>query len=144
MDKVVNPEGALVQEYEPTVIDDLNLKDTTVESIKKGMAAVHSSGAFANFPIATGGKTGTSPFREDQKSIGRSAYGVYVAFAPLDEPEIAVSVVLYDSAHGSSAAPVARAVMETYFRDEINELYPNYRSSTTSYSLNPVIDQVYN
>ncbi|MGM9974722.1 MAG: penicillin-binding transpeptidase domain-containing protein [Clostridiaceae bacterium] len=144
VDKVINPEGEIMQEYEPTVIEDLNLKDITVDSIKKGMAAVHSGGAFANFPIATGGKTGTAPFRNDQKSIGRAAYGVYLAFAPVEKPEIAVSVVLYDSAHGSSAAPVARAVMETYFREEINKLYPNYSSSTTSYTLEPNIEEVYN
>ena len=144
VDKVINPEGEIMQKYDPSVIEELNLKETTVNSIKEGMAAVHSSGVFGNFPIATGGKTGTAPFRSDQKSIGRSAYGVYLAFAPLEEPEIAVSVVLYDSAHGSSAASVARAVMETYFREEINELYPNYTSSTTSYTLEPIIEEVYN
>lgn len=143
VDKITSPENEIVTEYSPVVLDDLELKDSTVDAIKKGMAAVHSTGSFAGFPIASGGKTGTAAFRNDETSIGRSPYGVYLAFAPIDEPEIAVSVVLYDSAHGYNAAPVARAVLETYFRDTIKSQYPGYRSSTTSYSLEPPVMETY-
>lgn len=143
VDKITGIDNEVITEFSPTVMDDLELKKTTVEAVKKGMAAVHSTGTFANFPIATGGKTGTAPFRNDQKDIGRSAYGVYVAFAPIEEPEIAISVVLYDSAHGSSAAPVAKAVMETYFRDIIKSQYPGYSSTTTPYTLEPPVTKIY-
>ncbi|MGM9975142.1 MAG: penicillin-binding transpeptidase domain-containing protein, partial [Clostridiaceae bacterium] len=143
VDKITSPDNEVIKEYTPKVIKDLELKESTVNSVKNGMSLLHKSGVFGNFPIPSGGKTGTAIFRNDQKEIGRSDYGVYVAFAPLEEPEIAITVVMYDSAHGSSAAPVARAVMETYFRDIIKTQYPGYTSTTTSYTLEPPVAPIY-
>lgn len=142
VDKILNPDNKVVEEIKPVVVDDLKLKTSTVNAIKEGMRRVNQSGTFKDFPISSGGKTGTTPYRPDQREIGRSAYGVYVAFAPLEKPEIAVTVVLYDVGHGSSSGPVAKAVLETYFRDKIKAEFPGYKSSSTSYSLDPKVEEV--
>ncbi|WP_426348946.1 penicillin-binding transpeptidase domain-containing protein [Alloiococcus sp. CFN-8] len=144
VDRVTSPDNEVVKEYEPTVVKDLELKESTVKNVKYGMSLLHKTGVFGNFPIPSAGKTGTAIFRNDQREIGRSDYGVYVAFAPIEKPEIAITVVMYDAAHGSSAAPVARAVMETYFRDIIKTQHPGYTSTTTAYTLEPPVAPIYN
>ncbi len=58
-----------------------------------------------------------------------------VGFAPYDKPEIAVSVVIFDGAHGGNAAPVARAIYENYFRETLKK-YPNFKPMF-EYTLNP-------
>lgn len=141
VNEITDSDGNIVEEYSPVILDELNLKESTVEAIKEGMAAVTASNsAFSSFPITTGGKTGTAIYSNNQSAVGRSSYAVFEGFAPYDDPEIAITVVLYDGGSGSNAAPVARAIMETYFRDEINSSYPNYKSDTTDYTLNPEID----
>lgn len=66
-------------------------------------------GTFANYPIRVGGKTGTAqvPTGEDNS--------VFVAFAPYDDPEIAVSVVIEHGGHGSSSGSLVRAIFDAYF-----------------------------
>ncbi len=142
VDKILNANNEVIEEVKPIVVEDLQLKPSTVNSIKEGMRRVNQGGTFKDFPIPSGGKTGTAPYSNIQKDVGRAAYGVYVAFAPLEKPEIAVVTVLYDAAHGSSAGPVVKAVMETYFRDQIKSQYPNYKSASTGYSLEPPVQEI--
>ncbi len=65
------------------------------------------------FPVAVGGKTGTSEKKPDQD------YALFMGYAPADgnsEPQIVVVAVIEQGGHGSSvAAPVVRRVMEAYF-----------------------------
>lgn len=139
VDKITTSDGEVVKTFQPEVLDEMNLKESTVEAVKQGMYKVnHESGGtgssiFRNFPIQTGGKTGTATLSGNQKEYGREAYGVYVSFAPLDKPEIAVVTVVYDGGHGFTSAPVARAIYEAYFKDRILELNPNYTSDTWKY-----------
>ena len=82
--------------------------------------------AFQGFPISNGGKTGSATFSKLQDEYGRTAYGIYVGFAPYDNPEIAVCAVVFDGGHGGSVAPVARAIYEEYFKETLKRDYPNY------------------
>ncbi|WP_143315647.1 penicillin-binding transpeptidase domain-containing protein [Clostridium sp. HBUAS56017] len=139
VDKITTPDGAVVQEYEPEVIDKIQLKDSTINAIREGMYKANNdeggtaARVFANFPIRTGGKTGTADFNERQKEIGRAPYATYVSFAPLENPQIAFVGVIYDGGHGSSTAPVAKAVYEAYFKEKIEKEFPAYASTSTSY-----------
>lgn len=135
VDKIVDVDDNIVKDYKPEILDKVYLKKENVEAVIEGMRRVSRSGSTASvftngryFPIETGGKTGTATFKEDgmQEKVGRAAYGVYVGFAPVDKPEIAISVVLYDGGHGYFGAYVARAVYEAYFKEELQENYPNY------------------
>lgn len=130
VDKILDQDGNVVKEYKPEVIEKVNLKPETVEIVKLGMKDVTSegtaSGALADFPIKNGGKTGSATYNKFQDNYGRASYGVYVGFAPYDNPEIAVAIVIYDGGHGGSIAPVARAIYEAYFKDRLKNEYPGY------------------
>lgn len=154
VDKISDYEGNLIEEVKPVVLDKIDLKKSTVDTIKEGMRMVNhdpSGGTgysvFGNFPIQTGGKTGTATFKAGQEELGRQAFGVYVSFAPIEDPQIAVAVVIYDGIHGYFGAPVARAIYETYWRDELKTNFPTYKPRTMSgeeytYTLNPDLQDV--
>lgn len=140
--KITNPDGDVIQEYSPEVLDETNISDSTWNAIVAGMESVNdgqdgtAASAFSGFPtdiIRTAGKTGTADAREDQYEVGRAPYATYVGFAPADDPEIAVVSVIYDGGHGGSAARVAKAVYEQYFKDRILAVYPNYAENSATY-----------
>jgi penicillin-binding protein 2 len=118
--KVLDPDGTVKKEIQPEILSKLELNPINLNALKEGMKKVTEEGgtassAFANFPIPTGGKTGSASVSEFQKKHGRAAYGWYVGFAPLDNPQIAVVAVVYNAGHGGYVAPVARAIYDEYF-----------------------------
>ncbi|QAA30677.1 penicillin-binding transpeptidase domain-containing protein [Clostridium manihotivorum] len=134
VDKITDSTGKVVQEFKPEVLNKIDISPTNLNLIKQGMQQANTddlgtaSSVFRDFPIPTGGKTGTATYNEQtQESIGRSAYGVYVSCAPIDDPEIVVAVVMYDGAHGFLAADVAKAAYEVYFKDRLQKEFPNYQ-----------------
>ncbi|AUC88510.1 penicillin-binding protein 2 [Alteromonas sp. MB-3u-76] len=82
--------------------------------------------AFADTPYESAGKTGTAQlftvaqdekYDEDEVDERLRDNALYVGFAPFDNPEISITVVLENAGGGSSnAAPVARKLMDFYFR----------------------------
>ena len=132
VDKITDADGNVVKQEKPQVMDKINLKESTVKTVKEGMLKVTSgeegtaTNVFENFPIVTAGKTGSATYNVNQDDYGRTSYGVYVGFAPYDNPEIAVCAVIFDGGHGTYAAPVARSMYEAYFKDEIKKTNPNY------------------
>ncbi|WP_138204026.1 penicillin-binding transpeptidase domain-containing protein [Haloimpatiens lingqiaonensis] len=124
-------EGNVTEEKKPKVVDEINIKPSTDQAVKEGMKAVTGEGgtatkAFDGFPIKTAGKTGTATFSAKQNEFGRSAFAVYVGYAPAENPEIAVAVVGFDAGHGGYIAPVARAIYEKYFSERLKKEYPSY------------------
>ena len=74
---------------------------------------------FANYPIPIAIKTGTSQHNGGKDFDGNDTdHGVLVAYAPADDPEIAVAVVGECAGHGSAVAPVARDIFDAYFQGE--------------------------
>lgn len=148
VDKITDPDGKVVEEFKPEALSKINISKTTLDAVKEGMRMANeadmgtASVVFKSFPISSGGKTGTATWRQGQEEFGRTDYGVYVSMAPLDDPQIAVCVVIYDAGHGYFGAPVARAIYETYWRDKLKTEYPNYHpvdmaGNSYDYSLNP-------
>lgn len=153
--EVTSPDGAVLEKTEPQVLDKVDISKQNLDLIKQGMYNVnndsHGTGysvfGAKKFPIPTAGKTGTASLVTGEHSIGRSAWGVYISFAPVENPQIAVAVVIYNGIHGYFGAPVARAIYETYFRDQIKKEDPNYQPTTMAgepynYTLNPTIPQI--
>lgn len=100
---------------EPEVLGSIKMKDTTKNAISLGMRKVCQEGGtaasvFGNYPIEVCAKTGSA-----QVSRG-AANGVFVAFAPYKDPQIAVAVVIENAGSGNSVAPVARDVFDAYFK----------------------------
>jgi len=90
--------------------------------VQKGMRDVITEGSsrwFTDIPdIPTAGKTGTS-----QNPHGEN-HGWFIAYAPYDNPQIAIAVLTENSGYGSiSAAPVASLLIEQYISGEIKRNY---------------------
>lgn len=102
------------EEVQPTVLNTVEISESFLNAIKEGMKGVvtedgTASSYFAGFPIQVGGKTGSA------QMTNHSATGVFVSFAPYDQPEIAVCVVGEYASSGGSLAPVAIAAYDQYF-----------------------------
>jgi penicillin-binding protein 2 len=101
-------------ENKAEILGTADLNDETVSLIKQGMLAVSERGSasavFGNYPIKVGSKTGTA-------QTGRgSANGIFVAFAPYDNPEIAVALIVERAGKGSRIGVIARDIFDAYFR----------------------------
>lgn len=98
------------------------LRSDHIDAVKTGMREVVTEGSSRWFTdikeIPTAGKTGTSqnPHGED--------HGWFIAFAPYDDPQIAIAVLMENSGYGSmSAAPVASLMIEKYLSGDLNRQY---------------------
>jgi penicillin-binding protein 2 len=153
VDDITDSTGKVIKQYKPEVLGKISIKPENLAAIKEGMSMVNNGteegtarAHFVGFPIKTAGKTGTATYKETvgnvhQEDYGRSDYSVYVSFAPVDDPQIVVAVVMYDGYQGNMGAPVARAIYETYFRDQIKQQYPDYKPMF-DYALNPPLEDV--
>lgn len=103
-----------VKSTEPQVVERIDMSEENYNAVKDGMRKVTETGTasnvFANFLVPIGGKTGTA-------SVSRgSATGVFIGFAPFDEPQIAMAVVVEHGGHGNYVAEIVRDVFEAYFQ----------------------------
>ncbi len=131
VDKITDPDGKVIKETKPEVLGTAGINQTYINDVKNGMHLVvngaegTANAAFKGFPIDSAGKTGSSTFDSNQNLRGRTSFGLYIGYAPYDDPQIAVCVVVFDGGHGGFVAPVARAMYEAYFKDELKSKY-NY------------------
>lgn len=118
-----------VEGSEPEVLGTIEISDATRELVMQGMSEVTAEGGsaattFADYPIKVGGKTGSAEMSElidpDNPDLGSVQYtnGLFIAFAPFDDPEIVVCVVGEGAEHGSSVAPIVRDILDAYFAEE--------------------------
>ncbi len=117
IDKVVSYDISEVYEtMEPEVVNTVKMNKKNLDAVKEGMLSVTEDGtgraALGDYPIKVGGKTGTS------QVLGKVDHSVFVAFAPFDNPEIAISVVLEHGNSGYSAGTVVRNILDAYFFTE--------------------------
>jgi penicillin-binding protein 2 len=124
-------DGSIYKEFLPEKKGELGLSKKTLDILDRALWGV------VNEPGGTGsaarrlnsdvcGKTGTSQVvglpesdkarREKKISAFQRDHALFVCFAPLKSPEIAIAVILENSGHGGSvAAPIARKILDAYF-----------------------------
>lgn len=88
--------------------------EAAMDQVRKGMIAVGKTGtakkAFADAPYTVACKTGTA-----QTGIaGQSDHGTFIAYAPVENPEVAIAVVL-ENGTSAAASAIAREVLDAYF-----------------------------
>ncbi|MCI8480332.1 MAG: penicillin-binding protein A [Oscillibacter sp.] len=91
----------------------VSISDSTLEAVKEGMHDLTTSslaGAFQNCVVDAGAKTGTV-----QLGTGITNDGTFVCFAPYDDPEIALALVIERGNSGSALAAAAVEVLNAYF-----------------------------
>jgi len=104
--------------FEPTVRSQIE-ETYHLELIREGMLAASrgnegtARSVFRNYPILVGSKTGTA------QVAGRDVNdGIFVAYAPHNNPEIAVAIVIEKGGSGSAVMDIARMIFDYYFSTE--------------------------
>ena len=108
-----------------TPLNTLNISDSTLQAVKKGMYGYTQPGGmvysyFKDCIVSAGAKTGTA-----QLGGGLKNNGVFVAFAPYDDPEIAIALVLEKGDAGAALATTAVDIINAYFdREDTASILP--------------------
>ena len=108
---------------QPNDGEDLQISQETIHAVLEGMRAVTEgeSGTarsiFANFDISVGGKTGSA----EVASTG-DVNAWFVGFAPFEDPEIAVVVIVENGGHGYYTAEVVREIIDEYFGMNVKQV----------------------
>ncbi|PKM83784.1 MAG: penicillin-binding protein 2 [Firmicutes bacterium HGW-Firmicutes-13] len=114
VDKAVSHEGEVVYEAVPQA-NRINVSDETISFLQRAMQGVTQPGGTAGFlgqlPIKTAGKTGSA-----EAGKKTATHGVFIGYAPAENPQIAFAVLVeHGGTGGRAAAPVAQKIMESYF-----------------------------
>ncbi|TMI34138.1 MAG: penicillin-binding protein 2, partial [Betaproteobacteria bacterium] len=113
---------------EPELVHKVPVRRDHLEFVKRALAGVNKEGtaarSFANAPYTSGGKTGTAQvigikqnekYEESKVAEHLRDHSLFIAFAPLENPKIALSVVVENGGFGArAAAPIARTVLDYY------------------------------
>ena len=114
--------NTVLMKKEPIVANKLEISDEAYEAYTEGMRLVITEGSvrkyFQDYPIAIAAKTGTAQTDAGSKY---SDNGAFVCYGPFEDPEIAVVVYGEKAGHGSTMAQIAKAILDTYFADELKE-----------------------
>jgi len=130
--KITDADNKEIKVYSPQIIRRLAFKPETLGLIKKALCGVvnepRGTGRAARLNnVIVGGKTGTAQVVGKSHTMGKDEdvpykyrdHAWFVAFAPEDEPKIALAVIAEHSGHGgSAAAPLAKKVLEAFFASE--------------------------
>ena len=122
MKELRDDNGTVVRRYEPEIIRPGNMKPETHRSLMAAMDSVVNhpggTGKRGAVPgIRVGAKTGSGEWKK-----GAKTHAWYAAVAPLDDPQIAVAVIMEAAGGGGAVSgPIARKVMMAYFGKEDEE-----------------------
>jgi penicillin-binding protein 2 len=101
--------GRVVEGKLPISVENLDvLRNALAGVVNEPGGTAYSSMHITPLRYGIGGKTGTSEFR------GQEDYGWFVGYAPLEDPRIVVALIVEEGRHGSTVAPIAKTLIETY------------------------------
>ena len=107
----------LLYVYDEPPENTVEMSDTTLAAVTKGMHDLTTgslAGAFSNCVVSAGAKTGSA-------QVGTEiANGVFVAYAPYENPEIAVAIVIEKGGAGAALASTAVEIINAYFADRVS------------------------
>jgi len=130
VEKIIDPEGQIIREFEPIVDVELIGMEKYLKLIREGLVGAvndrHGTGKEAQLKdVTVAGKTGTAQvvsmkkFQEtDEEDVAykHKDHAWFTSFAPAENPEIAVTVLVEHGGHGgSAAAPIAKKILARYF-----------------------------
>ena len=119
-----------VYNREATVLSRVDSAEENYEAVRYGMYLVSTQkdgsavDTFGNYDIPVASKTGTAQIGE-----GKTNNGIFVCFAPYDDPEVAVAIMVEHGQSGATIAFMAREALDAYF--SIKETSENIESEMT-------------
>lgn len=120
---ITSPNKKIIKEIKPKLVRNTSVSAENLALTRQAMAAVTQAGGtasflFTNFPatLQIAAKTGTAETGRIGDHAASEFHGVFIAFAPADNPQIAFAGVVEYGQHGSeSAGYIAKAIFEQYF-----------------------------
>ncbi len=120
LSKTTDPNGQVIKKYEPVVTSTMDqVSDETWNLLHQGMVAmIEHTPSFTDVGVSVAGKTGTA-----QQSELHPDHGLFVGFAPVESPEIAVSVRIKNGYTSAYAAEIGRDIIRAKYQpDKIGEI----------------------
>lgn len=116
VDSIINSDGSLFEKPKRAEGKHIDVSQQTIDYIRLGMSATTQEGGtasyFAGLPKPIAGKTGTA-----ENSHGRD-HGLFVAYGPVDDPELVVVCIVEQGGFGSVAAgPIVYKAFEEFFQE---------------------------
>ena len=108
--------SSVIYAYDKAPLNTVEMSDSTVQAVKEGMHNLTTGSLsyyFSNCVVSAGAKTGTA-----ETGIANTNNGVFVCFAPYDDPQIAVAVVIEKGGSGAALASTAVDIVNSYFSQE--------------------------
>lgn len=117
VDSIINIDGSLFEKPKRAEGKHIDVSQQTIDYIRMGMSATTQEGGtasyFAGLPKPIAGKTGTA-----ENSHGRD-HGLFVAYGPVDDPELVVVCIVEQGGFGSVAAgPIVYKAFEEFFQEK--------------------------
>ena len=120
--KVIDHSGQLIKEFKPEIIRNNFVDTSNLQVIREGMRGAVTEGSayfLNNLSLKVAGKTGTAQVT----NTFRKTNAWFVGFAPYDNPEIALAIVIEGAGEGSTAAvPVAKEVFNWYYNNNYDKI----------------------
>lgn len=120
--KITDFNGKAVKEFKPEIIRNNFIDKNNLQIVREGMRGAVTEGsawALNDLPIKVAGKTGTAQITNTFKRTN----AWFTGFAPYDNPEIALAIVIEGASEGSTAAvPVAKEVFQWYYNQNYDKL----------------------
>ena len=118
--EIIDADGQVVRPFQPRVIRHLDISASTLATVREGLRRAVMEGGTApaaNLPeVKVAGKTGSAEFGEANAKGERPTHAWFMAYAPYDDPEVAVIVFVEGGGEGSAvAAPIAAQILRYYF-----------------------------
>ncbi|WP_141500164.1 peptidoglycan D,D-transpeptidase FtsI family protein [Paenibacillus luteus] len=128
VNEIKDAEGNLLQGFTPEILNEVVFREEYWKEIELGMSKVSSQG-FEGVDYTYRRKTGTS---EQDVAKRRAENAVFIAYAPAENPKLAVAVVVPDGGFGSyGASPIARQIFDAYDEEVGLNGVPKKKSATT-------------
>ena len=127
---IVTTEGKVLQSMEPEKLGTIPASKATIKFLESALREVVTggtgAGAFAGFPIAVSGKTGTAQvFGKNANGTLKSDTSWFASYAPTDQPRFAVVMMVSQGGFGASSSGVGvRQIYETLFGVKGSKVVP--------------------
>jgi len=112
--KIINNQQSMISETEPRIIRENFIPQGHIETVRQAMKQTVENGSakmLQGLKVSTAGKTGTAEHSGSDKN-----HAWFTVFAPYENPEIVLTVLVEEGIGGESAAvPIAKEVLQWYF-----------------------------
>ena len=134
VDKVVASDGTILYEGQQESVD-IGISEDNIKAVRKAMISAAYGANYRStignafdpdeYPIKMACKTGTAEtgFEDTRKEYSN---GLFICYAPNDNPEVALALVVEKGKWGSSSVGIAKKIMAAYFNQPMNKLKTTY------------------